>query len=165
MVESKGFWRRCTAVGITEFLDFVHRPKFWILENTVFRIPDDGQVQKPSESVNSLWQSVSKLNVWVMSMKSCYRGVNSFLRSYMKCLRRYSLSFGQGWYSMSTNRADSLIGNKPYLCLYSGSVLFDSRFCYQKCWVFCAVFSCSLQCKKDSMCGGHVSLTWSLTMQ
>jgi hypothetical protein len=30
--ESKGFWRWCITHRITEFLDFVHRPEFWMLE-------------------------------------------------------------------------------------------------------------------------------------
>jgi hypothetical protein len=28
IVDSKGFWRWCITLGITGFLDFVHRPVF-----------------------------------------------------------------------------------------------------------------------------------------
>jgi hypothetical protein len=51
LVESKGFWRRCILLGITRYLDFVHRPVFQkliseTLCSLVFRIPDDGQSPK-----------------------------------------------------------------------------------------------------------------------
>jgi hypothetical protein len=29
-VESKGFWRWCMGLRITEFIDFVHRPEFYL---------------------------------------------------------------------------------------------------------------------------------------
>jgi hypothetical protein len=37
MVESKANWRWCITLRIAEFLGFVHRPEFQILENTTFR--------------------------------------------------------------------------------------------------------------------------------
>jgi hypothetical protein len=37
-VDCKGFWRWCMTLGITGFLDFVHRLVFWrTLKNTAFR--------------------------------------------------------------------------------------------------------------------------------
>jgi hypothetical protein len=35
-VESGRFWRWCTTLRITGFVDFVHRPEFYIVENTTF---------------------------------------------------------------------------------------------------------------------------------
>jgi hypothetical protein len=41
-VDSKGLWRWCITLGITEFLDFVHRPVFYRTpkKKKTFRKPD-----------------------------------------------------------------------------------------------------------------------------
>jgi hypothetical protein len=39
-IESKGFWRWSMTLRITGFMDWVHRPEFHLLENTMFRILD-----------------------------------------------------------------------------------------------------------------------------
>jgi hypothetical protein len=36
-LESKGFWQWCIKLRITEFLNFVHHPEFWVLENTTLQ--------------------------------------------------------------------------------------------------------------------------------
>jgi hypothetical protein len=36
-IKFKKFWRWCITLSMTEFLDFIHRLEFEILENTTFR--------------------------------------------------------------------------------------------------------------------------------
>jgi hypothetical protein len=65
-LHSKGFWRLCMVLKFTGFLDFVHRPVFYILENTTFRelnlFPSSGE-EREAHTTLGVWGEAN-LNNW-----------------------------------------------------------------------------------------------------
>jgi hypothetical protein len=56
--EFEAFWRWCITLRIAVFLDFVHRPEFWMLENWTFRkldlFPSSGEGWETPTMLGSL---------------------------------------------------------------------------------------------------------------